>query len=185
MTTKTNDDMIQVENGLPMDRATLAPKIDEGRKLDESRFPNTLIAARHHRVVYAHVLPAEIDWRDALEPAYWSRVMFKLRPGDRIEVRSADWHLQFEILIFDVSERVEPVLLDMGFRAIWPPNLELPPPVVRESKYFIKQVGSEYRLLDLRGTTIGSYPHRRAAGDMMALLEREARVEATPPPAAA
>jgi hypothetical protein len=154
--------------------AAAAGKIDEAPERNQPTCRgDRLRPGDFSRVIFAHVLLEGMDWRRALTPEYWLPAMHKLSPGSRIECRSSDWRTQFEILIFDVSERVNPPLLDMGFRAIWPPDLDLPPPVERKSRYHIRQFGVEFQVVDWEGKLIGTYPDRIAAGDVIALLERE------------
>jgi hypothetical protein len=162
-------------------------KIDEPSKASNLQPPSNepvcsnsgpLKRAEFVRNIYAHILPAGMDWRCALRPDYWLPELRRLTAGCRIEVCSFDARIQFEIIVFAVSERVKPVLLDMAFRAIWPPNLDLPAPIFRESNYRIEQGAIDWKLLDRHGKEIGSYLDRATAGDAMALLEREALAEA-------
>jgi hypothetical protein len=163
-----------------------APKIAaEGsniqlRNINDARCSDSgsLNRAEFVRNVYGHVLPVGADWRLSLRPDYWVPALGKLHAGDRIEVRSQDCRLQFEIILFDVNERVSPPLMDCAFRAIFPPDLDLPKPVFRESRHLIVQRGAGFDLLDIRGKILGSYPDRATAGDIMAVLEREALAEA-------
>ncbi len=108
-----------------------------------------LLRAEHVRNFYCHVIPEGWDWKQTLRPEYWTPQLYKIRPGDRIEVRTADRLICFEIYVIDVSERVDPPLFDVSYRAVHPLDLDLPVPTFREFALH-NQKKSEPRYLSSR-----------------------------------
>src|SRR5215204_2654773 len=59
--------------------------------------------------------------------AFWVGLFKKyLNPGDRIEIHSSDHLVQFEIFVPWMQPRCGPADIDIRFRAIYPPDLQLP-----------------------------------------------------------
>ncbi len=89
--------------------------------------------------------------------------------------------IQFEIVVLDVSERMNPPLFDVGYRPIYPHDLELPIHSFRNSRYRITKTPDRdtYQVVDTRdGRELSSYSTRLYAGDAIALLERGLSAEA-------
>src|SRR3954451_13776511 len=67
-----------------------------------------------------------VDYREALSREYWLNVADKLRPGDRVEVMSFDYRIQWTMLILDCNTAANPIYLDAAFLPVSPADLELP-----------------------------------------------------------
>jgi hypothetical protein len=80
---------------------------------------------QHYRLMSWQV-PEGRDWHECLSPHYWAKCLHELTPGGRIEVHDASHQVQFEILILACNPIAVPPTLDLGFRAIYPPDLQLP-----------------------------------------------------------
>lgn len=140
--------------------------------------PTAIASAEYVRVVHGHVTPQGVDWREALSPDYWEHVANRLRPGDRIEVHSFDRQTQIEIIVLDINERAaDPSnMMMLDYRAIYPFDLELPPPPHAEQAYYrVRETGGlgTYECYDDAGTIVrrGMYRH-------VALDEAESRNKA-------
>jgi hypothetical protein len=51
-----------------------------------------------------------------------------LRAGDKIDVASGDYMVQFQILVLAVNINVHPPYLNFGYLPVWPPDLVLQQP---------------------------------------------------------
>lgn len=71
----------------------------ESRKLIVPRFKN----AEFERVVYQACPEVSTTFEDVCEPAFWSHVAEKLKPGDRIEVLTEDNSYFAELLVVDAG----------------------------------------------------------------------------------
>jgi len=142
---------------------------------DETRKPLHLQpSAEYVRTLRGFVLPEGMDWREALKPAYWHNVVAEVRPGDRIEVHSADHRVQFEVLVFGANDRADTVRFDVGFKAIWPLDLGLPEPITRSESYRAKPMpGGGWVVVEVvSGQTLGRFGKESEAREAIAVLER-------------
>src|SRR5437660_427130 len=89
---------------------------------DLSRVKDTL----HNH--WRHVVPVDKPWTIALRREYWHTVGSKLRAGDKIDVTSADYRVQFTILVLGANINVDPPYLDFAYLPLYPPDLQLPQP---------------------------------------------------------
>jgi hypothetical protein len=78
------------------------------------------------------LMPEGVDWHDALSKHYWAKCLTELDAGDRIEVHDASHQIQFEVLVLGCNRAAVPPTLDLAFRAIWPPGLELPEASIKQ-----------------------------------------------------
>jgi hypothetical protein len=127
--------------------------------------------------VWEHVIEEGTDWREALSRSYWLNCADKLRAGDTVIVHSSGHFIQFQMLVLDVNSASAPAYLNIGFRAIWPADLELPaPPVQVPPGYGIRQApsSSNFRVIDMEtGLPVHlGEKERREALEYAAELER-------------
>lgn len=145
--------------------------------------PRSLLAADFIRAVYAHVLPADVHWTEALSPEYWQHVATKFSPGTRVEVYSDDRQIAFEMIVLQVAERSIPIRVDAAFRAIYPADLPLPRGALRRFSRFniLALPTNEYAIVDKQAgdSIVKRFPTRAAAGDALAFIEQEAERFAT------
>jgi hypothetical protein len=130
------------------------------------------------RTIRGHILQESEDWRDACRPEYWSNVLNRLHAGDRIEVHSHDHATQFFVVVFAANDKGIQ-RLDCGFTAIWPPDLDLPAPVMREERYRAKYNGNLWQVQHLgSGEVLAEFGHQAQAREAIAALEtRDLRAE--------
>ncbi|MGH7095607.1 MAG: hypothetical protein ACREFB_19005 [Stellaceae bacterium] len=146
-----------------------------------------LEAADFERTVFAHTMAPDTDWQVALDASYWTNVAEQLRPGDRIEVHSADHRVQFEMLILACNHRARPrVHLECGFRALWPLDLELPEPTKADRARFsvrkMAGMANRFEIYDGEaGAVVATWLPRDAALDQAAARELGAPPEAPLP----
>lgn len=142
--------------------------------------PSELHPADFQRAVYAHIVPPTMDWKRATEPAYWQSVAQKLRPGDRIEVATADRQICFEGYIVEVNHRLSPPHLLVSWRAVHPLDLPLPAPPKRSGARFMvrAEMGSarHFEIYDAElGAVARAHLSRDEALDAAAAMELQAR----------
>jgi hypothetical protein len=125
------------------------------------------------RTIRGHILQEGEDWRDACRPEYWSNVLSRLQPGDRIEVHSHDHSVQLNVIVFAANDKGIQ-RLDCGFTAIWPPDLELPGPIMREERYRAKYNGNLWQVQHLAsGEVLAEFGHQAQAREAIAALETQ------------
>lgn len=78
-------------------------------------------------VEHGHLLPEGRDWRDVLRPDYWFGVIKYLDAGHQILVHSSDHSIRLKVLVLSCNSVAQPPILDLGFSAVWPIDLQLPP----------------------------------------------------------
>jgi hypothetical protein len=130
------------------------------------------------RTIRGYILPEGQDWRAALNPEFWHNVVSRLQPGDRIEVHSFDHSVQFYVLIFGANDKGI-IRCDVGFLPIWPADLELPAPSVREQRYRPRYNGNLWQVLVIEtGEVLAEFGHQYQAREAIAALEtRDLRTE--------
>ena len=138
--------------------------------------PNVLSPVEFERASYGHVVPARIEWREVLRAGYWQNVAHKLRPGDRIEVMTADRQVCFEGYVLEVNHRISPPHLVVSWRPIYPLDLDLPAPLRRNNLRFSvrAEAGSQrhFEIFDAQiGAVARAHLSRDEALDHAALLE--------------
>jgi hypothetical protein len=126
---------------------------------------------------WEHVIEEGTDWRAALERQYWLNCADKLRAGDTVIVHSSDHFIQFQMLVLDVNSASAPAYLNIAFRPIYPPDLDLPaPPLQVSPRYGIRQApsSSNFRVIDMEtGLPVHlGEKERRDALEYAAELER-------------
>jgi hypothetical protein len=126
---------------------------------------------------FEHVIPEEItDWRVSLERSYWRDMVGRLTGGDVIEVHTADCAIQYEIRIIEANGAADPPILDIGFRPLWPLDLDLPPaPPQLPARYAARLgPGGGWRVLDLQTgkPCHDNYLDKNGAQEMASRLER-------------
>jgi hypothetical protein len=102
----------------------------------------------------------------------------RLHPGDRIEVHSHDHSVQLNVIVFAANDKGV-LRLDCGFTAIWPVDLELPGPIMREERYRAKYDGSRWSVVQLAtGEVLAEFAMQHQAREAIAALEvRDLRTE--------
>src|SRR5215208_6924094 len=88
--------------------------------------PRQLNKLGHTHRISCWLMPEGVDWRDALSPHYWALCLKEMAAGDRIEVHDASHQVQFDIFVLGCNHVAVPPTLDLGYRAIYPPDLQLP-----------------------------------------------------------
>ena len=81
----------------------------------------------------------------------WRAQVGKLAPGDRIDVSTHDYEIQYELSIIRVSD--DPEDLKMFTRVLYPTGLTLPPVVEggKKSRFVLQRTGFDlYSVVDLR-----------------------------------
>lgn len=140
--------------------------------VESAVFAKALPRAELVRNIWALTLPDDVDWRDALRPQFWSKVSYKLRDGDRIEIRTFDYRVQFCLHIFEINDRLG--YIDAVGQPLCPPGLELPPfgDSGERPRYRIKQMAASnlFEVLDDSGTILKTDLDRAGASE-----DRDAR----------
>jgi hypothetical protein len=157
----------------------VAVKIPTPPELEVMNKPRSLLPnADFLRVVRGYVLEENQPWQDALRPEFWSNVLSRLNPGDRIEVHNFTHTVQFFVIVFAANDKGV-LRLDCGFTAIWPPDLELPAPIMREERYRAKYDGSRWSVVHLAtGEVLAEFAMQHQAREAIAALEvRDLRAE--------
>src|SRR5437868_3097360 len=145
-----------------------------------SNTPRGLWPADAVRSEYAYVMPEGQDWREALKPEFWHNVVWKLQPGSRVEVHSADHCIQFFVLVFGANDRGS-IRCDVGFVPLWPPNLELPEPSIRPARYVTRYDGNSYNVVEIvTGEVLGNFARQPEAREAIAVLEARDASDVTP-----
>jgi hypothetical protein len=149
-----------------------AVRIPTPPELQVTRKPRSLQPnADFVRVVRGYILEEGQDWREALQPEFWSNVLSRLNPGDRIEVHNYTHTVQFFVIVFAANDKGIQ-RLDCGFTAIWPPDLELPDPIMREERYRARWDGSRWGVLVIEtGEIIAEFAHKHQCHEAIAALE--------------
>src|SRR5215204_6497611 len=88
--------------------------------------PTQLDKVGQHYRLKSWLVPEGVDWHECLSPHYWAKCLTELDAGDRIEVHDASHQIQFEVLVLGCNSVAVPPTLDLGYRAIYPPDLQLP-----------------------------------------------------------
>jgi hypothetical protein len=104
---------------MPDDELPLASVYVEG-------VPTELYKVGQHYRDLSWTMPEGRDWHDALSKHYWARCIHMLNAGDTIRVHSSDHQIQFDVLILHCNPAAIPPTLILGYRAFFPPGLELP-----------------------------------------------------------
>lgn len=71
--------------------------------LPENRLKLVLSSAADMGNGFAAVLPSGVDFKEALDPAFWAHCAYKLRPSDEIAVHSDDMSFFGRLYVRDVS----------------------------------------------------------------------------------
>lgn len=101
--------------------------------------PTKLLPADHGRVVYTHTPEFETPIAETFKSEYWEHVAKQLRPGDRIEILSADGK-DFASLIVRAASRKE-VLVGVIEKV----TFSAAKPLASETPYYVKYRGPSAR----------------------------------------
>ena len=121
--------------------------------------PTQLEKVGQHYRLKSWVLPEGVSWRDALSPHYWAKCLMnaEIDPGDRVEVHDSSHQIQFEVLVLGSNRLALPPTLELGFRAIWPPGLELPTSSTRRlHRVVFRQGPNDWAVVAPSGATVSS-----------------------------
>jgi hypothetical protein len=66
--------------------------------------PRFFNAAEHVRAIYTATIPAGIEPKDLVSPAFWSHISANLRPWDRIECIAEDGAYFVELLVLSATQ---------------------------------------------------------------------------------
>jgi hypothetical protein len=139
-----------------------------------SRFADSM------RTVRGYVCGPDEDWREALSPEFWHNATGRLQVGDRIEVHSHDHATQFFVLIFGANDRGS-IRCDVGFAPIWPLDLQLPGPSIREARYRSVYDGNGHNVVEIvSGEVLGVFGREPEAREAIAALEARDASTVTP-----
>lgn len=133
--------------------------------------PSSLKRAEQTFTAWRHVLPYDVDWREAFATRYWANVLGKLTPGDRIAVTTPDFKIQYEFAVIEVVDLAS--FLRLAARPLYPHDLVLPPitETVERPRYGAvpdqKTGGGTFVVMDLKtGHAIASGLYRPAANEI-------------------
>jgi len=129
------------------------------------------------RNTWGHDIPEGVDWTAALDREYWMNVVEKFRPGDKVEIQSADHLIQFDMRIIAVNTVADPIYLQAVFLPVYPPDLPLPEMArQRPPRYTVRQApgSSLWNVIDLEsGQAVNDNPRDRSGVmELSATLER-------------
>ena len=91
---------------------------------------------------WRHAIPIGLPWTIALHRECWHTVGSKLRAGDKIDVASGDYRIQFTILALAVNVNTDPPFLDFAYLPVWPRDLELSQPAPQLPPRFIVRMAA-------------------------------------------
>jgi hypothetical protein len=128
---------------------------------------------------WRHVVAVDRPWTDALRREYWHTVGSKLRAGDRIDVTSADYRVQFTILVIAANVNVDPPYLDFAYLPLYPPDLVLQQPERQLPPRFVVRMAGATGTFDVvnagTGEIVRPSLYRHLAEQQAADLDKAAR----------
>jgi hypothetical protein len=128
---------------------------------------------------WRHVVPVDKPWTIALQREYWHTVGSKLRAGDRIDVTSADFRVQFTILVLGANVNVDPPWLDFAYLPVYPADLQLPQPAPQLPPRFVVRASGATGTFDIvnakTGEVVRPSLYRHQAEQIAADLDKAGR----------
>jgi hypothetical protein len=119
--------------------------------------PTQLDKVGQHYRLKSWLVPEGVDWHDTLSPHYWAKCLTEMDAGDRIEVHDASHQIQFEIIVLGCNRVAVPPTLDLGYRAIYPPDLKLPASSTkRRHRAVFRQGPNDWAVVAPSGETVSS-----------------------------
>jgi hypothetical protein len=146
--------------------------------------PKTIVGQEFSTPIYGYRCPPGVSLEQALKPEFWCEdgILRQLKPGDLIRIVDPVGPRIAEIVVQGVSRfsAVEADKLNLAYRPVWPPNLDLPQPGAMPSMRVSYNRSSDiWEIVDRDGRVLDQLADEEAALRTMALMTRR------PAPAAA
>jgi hypothetical protein len=116
------------------------------------QLPTRLYPTEQHFTRYFVKPDSAVRPEDLLTPDYWVHAVERLRPNDRLEIVGTLFEIELRVIRIDTSF-LNPRPIFRVLR-VWPLDLEITPPELRNLEYRIERAGLKYRAVSPDGRTI-------------------------------